>query len=146
MEVRSAKIQDVIRKARNCWFKSKRTWQQGRSPDHVHFPWLAAPGSDAQQPRGGGVSRRIEGDEREELKGSHGSAASTPRGMSLIARTAGIGRTPAELQWDLNYMLKLWTAIDDAIQGTKGAFLIYQESSLVIRAIRDYFTPTLAKS
>src|SRR4029453_16502285 len=59
--------------------------------------------------------------------------------MSLIARTAGIGRNVAELQWDLNYMLKLWTAIDDASKAGKGAFLIYQESSLVIRAIRDHF-------
>ena len=63
-----------------------------------------------------------------------------PKGMSLIARTAGIGRSAAELQWDLNYMLKLWTAIDGAAKAGKGAFLIYQESSLVIRAIRDYFT------
>jgi len=60
--------------------------------------------------------------------------------MSLIARTAGIGRSAPELQWDLNYMLKLWTAIDGASKAGKGAFLIYQESSLVIRAIRDYFT------
>src|ERR1043165_9219069 len=59
--------------------------------------------------------------------------------MSIIARTAGIGRTAPELQWDLNYLLKLWTAIDGAAKGGKGAFLIYQESSLVIRAIRDYF-------
>ncbi|MCJ7798865.1 MAG: Rne/Rng family ribonuclease, partial [Polaromonas sp.] len=60
-------------------------------------------------------------------------------GMSIIARTAGIGRSAPELQWDLNYLLKLWTAIDGAGKGGKGAFLIYQESSLVIRAIRDYF-------
>ena len=59
--------------------------------------------------------------------------------MSIIARTAGIGRSASELQWDLNYLLKLWTAIDGAAKGGKGAFLIYQESSLVIRAIRDYF-------
>jgi ribonuclease E len=62
-----------------------------------------------------------------------------PKGMSIIARTAGIGRSAPELQWDLNYLLKLWSAIDGATQGGKGAFLIYQESSLVIRAIRDYF-------
>jgi ribonuclease E len=62
-----------------------------------------------------------------------------PNGMSIIARTAGIGRSAPELQWDLNYLLKLWTAIDGAGKGGKGAFLIYQESSLVIRAIRDYF-------
>src|SRR5438477_216551 len=62
-----------------------------------------------------------------------------PNGMSIIARTAGIGRAAPELQWDLNYLLKLWTAIDGAAKGGKGAFLIYQESTLVIRAIRDYF-------
>src|SRR5437762_7323725 len=90
-------------------------------------------------PRGGGVSRRIEGEDREELK-ENLDQLEYPKGMSLIARTAGIGRSAPELQWDLNYMLKLWTAIDGAAQAGKGAFLIYQESSLVIRAIRDYFT------
>ena len=90
-------------------------------------------------PRGGGVSRRIEGEDREELK-ENLDQLEYPKGMSLIARTAGIGRTAPELQWDLNYMLKLWTAIDGAAKAGKGAFLIYQESSLVIRAIRDYFT------
>ncbi|MDP1936983.1 MAG: Rne/Rng family ribonuclease, partial [Hylemonella sp.] len=59
--------------------------------------------------------------------------------MSIIARTAGIGRSAPELQWDLNYLLNLWNAIDGATKGAKGAYLIYQESSLVIRAIRDYF-------
>ena len=59
--------------------------------------------------------------------------------MSIIARTAGIGRSEEELQWDLNYLLQLWRAIEDASQSQSGAFLIYQESSLVIRAIRDYF-------
>jgi ribonuclease E len=89
-------------------------------------------------PRGGGVSRRIEGDDRAELKEAM-DQLEYPNGMSIIARTAGIGRTAPELQWDLNYLLKLWNAIDGAAKGGKGAFLIYQESSLVIRAIRDYF-------
>src|SRR6478609_2644663 len=89
-------------------------------------------------PRGGGVSRRIEGDDRAELK-ENMDQLEYPNGMSIIARTAGIGRSAPELQWDLNYLLKLWTAIDGASKGGKGAFLIYQESSLVIRAIRDYF-------
>ncbi|MBS0454803.1 MAG: Rne/Rng family ribonuclease [Proteobacteria bacterium] len=89
-------------------------------------------------PRGGGVSRRIEGDDRAELKEAM-DQLDYPKGMSIIARTAGIGRSAPELQWDLNYLLKLWTAIDGAAKGGKGAFLIYQESSLVIRAIRDYF-------
>ncbi len=89
-------------------------------------------------PRGGGVSRRIEGDERAELKEAM-DQLEYPKGMSIIARTAGIGRSAPELQWDLNYLLKLWGAIDGAAKSGKGAFLIYQESSLVIRAIRDYF-------
>jgi ribonuclease E len=89
-------------------------------------------------PRGGGVSRRIEGDDRAELK-ENMDQLEYPNGMSIIARTAGIGRSAPELQWDLNYLLKLWNAIDGASKGGKGAFLIYQESSLVIRAIRDYF-------
>jgi ribonuclease E len=95
-------------------------------------------------PRGGGVSRRIEGEEREELKDAM-DQLEYPKGMSLIARTAGIGRSAAELQWDLNYMLKLWDAIDGAAKSGKGAFLIYQESSLVIRAIRDYFTADIGE-
>jgi ribonuclease E len=95
-------------------------------------------------PRGGGVSRRIEGEDREELK-ENLDQLEYPKGMSLIARTAGIGRSAAELQWDLNYMLKLWDAIDGAAKAGKGAFLIYQESSLVIRAIRDYFTADIGE-
>ena len=89
-------------------------------------------------PRGGGVSRRIEGEDRADLKEAM-DKLEYPAGASIIARTAGIGRSTPELQWDLNYLLKLWAAIDGAGKGGKGAFLIYQESSLVIRAIRDYF-------
>ncbi|MFN7086771.1 MAG: Rne/Rng family ribonuclease [Burkholderiales bacterium] len=89
-------------------------------------------------PRGGGVSRRIEGEERNELRDAI-SQLEVPQGMSVIARTAGIGRSVEELNWDLNYLLQLWHAIEDAANQQSGAFLIYQESSLVIRAIRDYF-------
>jgi ribonuclease E len=89
-------------------------------------------------PRGGGVSRRIEGEDRAELRDVM-SQLDVPAGMSIIARTAGIGRSEEELQWDLNYLMQLWRAIEDASQSQNGAFLIYQESSLVIRAIRDYF-------
>ncbi|MFC7462358.1 Rne/Rng family ribonuclease, partial [Hydrogenophaga defluvii] len=95
-------------------------------------------------PRGGGVSRRIEGEERQELKQAL-DQLEYPNGMSIIARTAGIGREAPELQWDLNYLLKLWTAIDGASKAGKGAFLIYQESSLVIRAIRDYFNSNIGE-
>ncbi len=89
-------------------------------------------------PRGGGVSRRIEGEDRTELREIM-SKLDIPPGMSIIARTAGIGRSEEELQWDLNYLLQLWRAIEDASKNQSGAFLIYQESSLVTRAIRDYF-------
>ncbi len=95
-------------------------------------------------PRGGGVSRRVEGDERAELR-ENMDQLDVPQGMSLIARTAAIGRSAEELQWDLNYLLQLWTAIEGAAQGQSGAFLIYQEGSLVIRAIRDYFQPDIGE-
>jgi ribonuclease E len=93
--------------------------------------------------RGGGVSRRVEGDERAELRETM-DKLEVPQGMSIIARTAGIGRSYEELQWDLNYLMQLWTAIDGA-KGGEGAYLIYQESSLVIRAIRDYFTSDIGE-
>ena len=95
-------------------------------------------------PKGGGVSRRIEGEDRQELKEAM-DQLQMPSGMSIIARTAGIGRTPDELQWDLNYLLQLWKAIDDARNLQSGAYLIFQESSLVIRAIRDYFHPDIGE-
>ena len=95
-------------------------------------------------PRGGGVSRRIEGEERNELRDAL-AQLDVPAGMSLIGRTAGIGRNVEELQWDLNYLLQLWNAVDGAAQGQSGAFLIYAESSLVIRAIRDYFTADIGE-
>ena len=89
-------------------------------------------------PRGGGVSRRVEGEDRTELRDAI-SQLEVPPGMSVIARTAGIGRTAEELQWDLNYLMQLWRAVEEAAKLQPGAYLIYQESSLVIRAIRDYF-------
>ncbi|XXG32188.1 MAG: Rne/Rng family ribonuclease [Ferrovum myxofaciens] len=95
-------------------------------------------------PRGGGVSRRVEGEERAELRDVL-TQLEVPAGMSLIARTAGIGRSAEELQWDLNYLLQLWAAIEVAATGQKGAFLIYQEGSLVIRAIRDLFQPDIGE-
>jgi ribonuclease E len=95
-------------------------------------------------PNGGGVSRRIEGEERNELREvlSH---VEVPNGMSIIARTAGIGRSQEELQWDLNYLTQLWDAIDGAAKTEKAPALIYLESSLVVRAIRDYFNPEIGE-
>jgi ribonuclease E len=95
-------------------------------------------------PRGGGVSRRIEGEDRNELREVM-DQLQVPDGMSLIARTAGIGRTAEEMQWDLNYLLQLWGAIEKAAQEEKGPCLIYLESSLVVRAIRDLFQPDIGE-
>jgi ribonuclease E len=95
-------------------------------------------------PNGGGVSRRIEGEERDELREVL-SQVEVPRGMSIIARTAGIGRNSEELQWDLNYLKQLWDAIEGAAREEKAPSLIYLESSLVVRAIRDYFNPEIGE-
>jgi ribonuclease E len=95
-------------------------------------------------PRGGGVSRRIEGDERAELREMM-TQLQIPEGMSTIGRTAGIGRSTEELQWDLNYLIQLWRAVEDAYGSQEGPFLIYQEGSLVIRAIRDLFQPDVGE-
>ena len=135
-----ARIQDVIKEGQTMLVQVEKEERGNKGAALTTFVSLAGryvvlmPNN----PRGGGVSRRIEGDDRAELKEAL-DQLQYPNGMSIIARTAGIGRAAAELQWDLNYLLKLWTAIDGAAQGGKGAFLIYQESSLVIRAIRDYF-------
>lgn len=88
-------------------------------------------------PRAGGISRRIEGDERAELQQALRSLE-VPEGMGMIVRTAGVGKQPEELQWDLEYLVQLWTAIDKAIQERKAPFLVYQESNIIIRALRDY--------
>ena len=83
-------------------------------------------------PSGGGVSRRIEGEDRSELRDVL-AQLSVPQGASIIARTAGIGRSLEDLQWDLNYLTQLWQAIDGAAKTEKAPSLIYLESSLVVR-------------
>ncbi len=89
-------------------------------------------------PRAGGVSRRIEGEERSELKAAM-SDVEVPDGMGTIVRTAGIGRTTEELQWDLDYQAAIWKAIQDAASERKAPFLVYQESNIIVRGLRDYF-------
>jgi len=88
-------------------------------------------------PRAGGVSRRIEGEDRQNLKDAL-DHLNLPEDMGLIVRTAGMGRDAEELQWDLDYLLQLWKAISEAAQSRAAPFLIYQESKLIIRALRDY--------
>ncbi|MFB1488520.1 MULTISPECIES: ribonuclease E [unclassified Thiocapsa] len=88
-------------------------------------------------PRAGGVSRRIEGQDRSELRDAM-SQLEIPEDMGLIVRTAGVGKNVEELQWDLDYLLQLWKAIETSAQDRKAPFLIYQESDVIIRSIRDY--------
>ncbi|MCS6121920.1 ribonuclease E [Shewanella baltica] len=88
-------------------------------------------------PRAGGISRRIEGDERTELKEAMADLE-VPAGMGLIVRTAGVGKESAELKWDLKVLQHHWAAITEASQVKGAPFLIHQESNVIVRAIRDY--------
>jgi len=89
-------------------------------------------------PRAGGVSRRIEGAERNELRAAMDDVE-VPKGMGTIVRTAGVGRTTEELQWDLDYQCDIWKAICTAADQSRAPFLIYQESNIIVRALRDNF-------
>ena len=95
-------------------------------------------------PRAGGVSRRIAGDDRNLIREAL-SQLEIPDGMGLIVRTAGVGRNVEELQWDLNYLLQLWTAFEKAAAERPSPFLIYQESDITTRALRDYFRSDIAE-
>ena len=95
-------------------------------------------------PRAGGVSRRIVGDDRSEVRDAL-SALELPDTMGIIVRTAGVGRNVEELQWDLNYLLQLWDAIEKAANEREAPFLIYQESNVIIRALRDYLRSDISE-
>jgi ribonuclease E len=95
-------------------------------------------------PKGGGISRRIAGDERIELREVLSNLEIDPR-HSLIARTEGIGRSQSELQWDLDFLLKLWDTIEQSSSGPKAPFLIYQESNLIVRSIRDHLSEDITE-
>ncbi|WP_127956408.1 ribonuclease E [Serratia microhaemolytica] len=95
-------------------------------------------------PRAGGISRRIEGDDRTELKEAL-SALQLPDGMGLIVRTAGVGKSADALQWDLSFRLKHWEAIKKAAEGRAAPFLIHQESNVIVRAFRDYLRPDIGE-
>ncbi|MGN6669487.1 MAG: ribonuclease E/G, partial [Trinickia sp.] len=146
VDMRSARIQDALREGQELIVQVEKEERGNKGAALTTFISLAGrylvlmPNN----PRGGGVSRRIEGDDRQELRETM-SQLQLPDGMSIIARTAGIGRSAEELQWDLNYLLQLWRAVEDAAKMQGGAYLIYQESSLVIRAIRDYFHPDIGE-
>src|SRR5471030_337641 len=95
-------------------------------------------------PRAGGISRRIEGDDRTELKEAL-SSLQLPDGMGLIVRTAGVGKSAEALQWDLTFRLKHWDAIKKVAEGRPAPFLIHQESNVIVRAFRDYLRPDIGE-
>lgn len=95
-------------------------------------------------PRAGGVSRRIEGSDRSELREAM-SHLTIPDGMGLIVRTAGVGKSKEELQWDLDYLLQLWSAIEASTKERAAPFLVYQESNVIIRSIRDYLRADISE-
>ncbi|MER1940250.1 Rne/Rng family ribonuclease [Castellaniella sp. FW104-16D08] len=145
-DVRNARIQDALTEGQELIIQVEKEERGNKGAALTTFISLAGrylvlmPNN----PRGGGVSRRVEGEDRQELRDTM-DQLEIPSGMSMIARTAGIGRSVEELQWDLNYLLQLWTAIDGAARENKAPILIYLESSLVIRAIRDYFSPEIGE-
>ncbi len=95
-------------------------------------------------PRAGGISRRIEGEERAEIRAAF-EGITIPEGMGVIIRTAGVGKSSEELSWDLSILTKLWEMIKQAANSKKAPFLIHQESSIAIRAIRDYLRPDIGE-
>ena len=147
IDVGRARIQDALRDGQEIIVQVEKDERGNKGAALTTFMSLAGrylvlmPNN----PRGGGVSRRVEGEDRNELRDTI-DQLQVPEGMSVIARTAAIGRSVEELQWDLNYLLQLWQAIDAAgKEPAEKPYLIYLESSLVIRAIRDYFQPDIGE-
>jgi ribonuclease E len=146
VEVSRAKISDAISEGQELIVQVEKEERGNKGAALTTFVSLAGrylvlmPNN----PRGGGVSRRVEGEDRQELREAI-DQLDLPSGMSVIARTAGLGRAVEELQWDLKYLMQLWQAITDAVSQVKAPELIYLESSLVIRAIRDYFNPDIGE-
>jgi ribonuclease E len=147
VDVGRARIQDALREGQEIIVQVEKDERGTKGAALTTFISLAGrylvlmPNN----PRGGGVSRRVEGEDRNELRDTL-DQLQLPEGMSVIARTAAIGRSLEELNWDLGYLMQLWRAVESASQDpSKKPFLIYLESSLVIRAIRDYFQPDIGE-
>jgi ribonuclease E len=147
VDVGRARIQDALREGQEIIVQVEKDERGTKGAALTTFISLAGrylvlmPNN----PRGGGVSRRVEGEDRNELRDTL-DQLKLPEGMSVIARTAAIGRSLEELNWDLNYLMQLWGAVEAAsADQSKKPFLIYLESSLVIRAIRDYLQPDIGE-
>ena len=133
------RIQDVIKEGQDLLVQVEKDERGNKGAALTTFISLAGRFLVLMpcNPKGGGISRRIEGEERAELRDAM-SQLTVPTEHALIARTAGIGKSAEELQWDLDFLLQLWEAIDGASQERAAPFLVYQETNLVVRAIRDY--------
>ena len=140
------KIQDVIKEGQELLIQVEKDERGSKGAALTTFISLAGrylvlmPNN----PKGGGISRRIEGQERQELKDIM-SKLNAPREHALIARTAGIGKSQEELQWDLDYLTRLWEAISQAGDNRDAPFLVFQETNLVVRSIRDYFRSDISE-
>ena len=95
-------------------------------------------------PKAGGVSRQIEGDDRDDAREALGGLE-VPSSMGLILRTAGVGKSVEELQWDLDYLLQLWKSIKEASDTRPAPFLVYSDRNVIMRAIRDYLRSDIAE-
>ena len=139
-------IQDALREGQEIIVQVEKEERGTKGAALTTFPSLAGrylvlmPNN----PRAGGISRRVEGDERSDLREAL-SVLNIPEGMGLIVRTAGVGKSAEELQWDLDYLLKLWTAIESAANEHAAPMLIFQDSNVIIRAIRDYFRQDISE-
>ena len=132
-------IKDVIREGQEIFVQVEKEERGSKGAALTTFISLAGrylvlmPNN----PRAGGISRRIEGEERADLREAM-RGLNIPEGMGAIVRTAGIGRATEELQWDLDYLLQLWNTIEAEAEGAKAPHFLFQESNVIVRAIRDY--------
>ena len=140
------RIQDVIKEGKELIVQVEKEERGNKGAALTTFVSLAGrylvlmPNN----PRAGGISRRIEGEERSELREAM-RGLDIPKGMGAIVRTAGIGRSTEELQWDLNYLGKLWSNIVEESDKSAAPHFLFQESNIIIRAIRDYLRPDIGE-
>ncbi len=132
-------IKDVLREGQEVIVQIDKEERGNKGAALTTFisPGGQLSGTDAEQPARRGISRRIEGDDRTELKEALASLE-LPDGMGLIVRTAGVGKSAEALQWDLSFRLKHWEAIQKAAESRPAPFLIHRESNVIVRAFRDY--------
>ena len=133
------KIKDVVKEGTEVIVQVEKEERGGKGAALSTFVSLAGRYMVLMpnNPKAGGISRRIEGEERDQLRDAMADLE-IPKGMGVIVRTAGIGKSSEELQWDLSYLLTIWEAVQAAAEPKPAPFLLFQESNVIVRAIRDY--------